>query len=67
VTGRVARIMKYGKCGSRLDILFEAGSPDRKNQARVVPGTHMSIVPSRGEFPLHSFPFDAEHPAVVAR
>jgi hypothetical protein len=52
---------------SRLDIVFEAGSQDRDNQARVMSGTHMSIVSSCGEFPFHSLPFDAEHPALVAR
>ena len=48
---------------TRLDVVFEAGSSDRND---VMSRTHMSIVSSCSELPLHGLPLSTEHPAIVA-
>jgi len=68
-TGEGTRTIKYGKQGSRSEHLIRGGIAGSKqpSEARVMSGTHMSIVSPRGEFSLHSLPFDAEHPTFVTR
>ena len=61
VAGRtIGRIKHHGSANERtgVEIRYGVGSIEMT--------AYMSVVSSCGKFPLHSFPFDTEHPASVA-
>ena len=60
--------MKYHEVGyERRSAEIRYGArPIETGEGRVMVMTHMSVVSSCCEFPLHGLPFDTEYPAVVA-